>query len=83
MDPQLRKKWGKTIRLMREVKDKRDGTAPEKGLGLMAEALEVSPQTVSRWETGVLTPRDGKKIEIARYLEVSPEVLFPLVEVTS
>jgi transcriptional regulator with XRE-family HTH domain len=71
------------MRAQRKIKDRLDGTPPEKGMALMAESLEVTPETVSRWETGKLVPRDAKKIEIARYLGVDPRMLFPLVDVPS
>lgn len=83
MSEELHKRWGKNIRLQRQVKDKRDGRPEGEGMRAMAEALEVAPATVSRWETGKLIPRDGKKIDIAEYLGVPPELLFPLVREVS
>lgn len=89
MSENLHRRWGENIRLQRLIKDRRDGLGDKrKGLGgsgidAMAKALEVTPETVSRWETGKLVPRDTRKIEIARYLEVDPRMLFPLVEVSS
>lgn len=82
MSEHLHRRWGENVRLQRKIKDKRDGLATS-GIDAMADALGVTPETVSRWETGKLVPRDAKKIEIARYLEVDPRMLFPLVEVSS
>lgn len=85
----LYRHWGENIRLQRHIKDKREGLGDKrKGLGgsgvvAMAKALDVTPETVSRWESGKLAPRDAKKIEIARYLGVDPRMLFPLVDVLS
>lgn len=78
---ELHKRWGENIRLQRKIKDKRDELNGS-GIDAMAEALGVTPETVSRWETGKLVPRDDRKIAIARYLEVDPRMLFPLVEVS-
>ena len=77
----LARMWGQNIRLFRVAKDKRDGTPEAEGLRAMAEYLGVAPATVSRWETGKITPRDEMKVEIAEYLEVDPRALFPLVRV--
>ena len=82
MAKELHKRWGENIRLQRQIKDKRDGRNGS-GIISMAKELGVTPETVSRWETGKLVPRDARKIEIARYLEVDPRMLFPLVEVAS
>lgn len=78
----LHRHWGENIRLQRKIKDKRDERAGS-GIYAMAKELGVAPETVSRWETGKLVPRDIKKIEIARYLGVDPRMLFPLVDVPS
>lgn len=45
----------------------------------MADALEVSKATVSRWETGKAIPTDFHKVDIAEYLDVDVRTLFPLV----
>lgn len=77
----LHRRWGENIRLQRRIKDKRDERNGS-GIEELARAVGVTPETVSRWETGKLVPRDAKKIQIARYLEVDARLLFPLVEVS-
>lgn len=80
MTEDLHKMWGRNIRLLRQAKDKREGRTSS-GIEAMAAAVEVTPETVSRWETGKLVPRDAKKIEIAEYLEIDPHIIFPLVRI--
>jgi transcriptional regulator with XRE-family HTH domain len=77
-EERLHKLWGKNIRSFRQAKDKRE---KRKGSGMeaMAQALNVAPETVSRWEGGHLVPRDCRKIAIAEYLGVKPERIYPLV----
>lgn len=79
MTDDLARQWGTNIRLARRVRDQREGVEPSKGMALMADALEVSTATVSRWETGKATPTDDHKVEIAEYLDVDVRMLFPLV----
>lgn len=78
----LYRRWGRNIRRVREIKDARDERRSS-GIEAMAKALAVTPETVSRWETGKLVPRDAKKIEIAEYLDCPAEMLFPLVREVS
>lgn len=49
----------------------------------MAEELHTTLATVSRWENGLVMPRDGQKLKIAEYLGVPPSAIFPLMEVRS
>lgn len=83
MSGDLLRQWGENIRTFRRVKDRRDGIPPEKGMQRMAEHLEVTVATVSRWETGKAAPTDDHKVEIAEYLEVDVRSLFPLVRAAS
>lgn len=83
MSDALHQRWGRNIRNWREYKDKADGRKGS-GIDAMAIAIGVTPETVSRWETGKLVPRDARKMDIAEYLGVPAESLFPLVrEVTT
>lgn len=81
MTEDLYRLWGQNIRKLRQAKDKREGRKASTGMAVMAYALGVAPETVSRWETGKLVPRDGRKIEIGEYLEVTPRIIFPLVRI--
>ncbi len=71
--------WAQNIRLHRLAKDRRDTRPETQGMRSMAEALEVSVATVSRWETGKAVPTDTHKVEIAEYLEADVRLLFPLI----
>ena len=59
---------GKTIRMLR-LRDKRTQTD-------LANALDISPQAVSRWETGSSFPDIALLPSIARYFGVSIDTLF-------
>ena len=67
--------WGSTMKRHREILGKSRAE--------MAEALETTEATLSRWEAGVVMPSDARKIEIAEYLGVPAVSLFPLVKVPS
>ena len=47
----------------------------------MANALNVTQATVSRWEAGLVSPRDEQKVAIAEYLGVPAFAVFPLGQV--
>jgi len=79
MSGELARQWGINVRAFRRAHDSRTGVSPTDGMRTMAEALGVSVATVSRWETGKMTPRDELKVEIAEYLDVDVRALFPLV----
>lgn len=79
MGDELLREWGRNMRLFRLTKDRRDGRPDGQGMRAMAEYLEVSAATVSRWETGRMSPSDDHKVEIAEYLEVDVRAIFPLV----
>lgn len=49
----------------------------------MAEDLEITLATISRWEAGLVMPRDGLKLRIAEYLDVPAIAIFPLTGVAS
>lgn len=83
MNDALHQHWAVNMRSQRKIRDKGDPDLRGSGIEAMAQALDVSPETVSRWETGKVIPRDGMKIEIARYLGIDPRTLFPLMEVPS
>lgn len=61
-------KIGKTIRMLR-LRDKRTQTD-------LANALDISPQAVSRWEIGASFPDITLLPAIARYFGVSIDALF-------
>lgn len=44
--------------------------------GQLAELIGVEQQTVSKWENGETTPREARKLEIARALGTSVAALF-------
>lgn len=46
----------------------------------VAQSLSVSNKTVSKWENGASTPELGLLVELARYYEVSTDVLLGLAE---
>lgn len=80
---ELLRQWGINVRTFRQVHDRREAIAEGDGMRSMAEYLEVSAATVSRWETGKMAPTDDHKVEIADYLGVDVRSLFPLVRVAS
>jgi transcriptional regulator with XRE-family HTH domain len=67
--------WGGNIRRWRKAK----GIARSQ----MAEDLDVTLATISRWEAGIVMPRDEQKLRIAKYLEMPAVAIFPLTEVPS
>lgn len=69
MDEVLRL-WGKNIEHFR--------VARELSQGDLAERLQVTQATVSRWESGLLEPRRAMKVKLARELGTDVAVLFPL-----
>ncbi|HVX20939.1 MAG TPA: helix-turn-helix transcriptional regulator, partial [Acidimicrobiales bacterium] len=69
--------------MFRRARDSREGVAPSAGMGLMADALEVSKATVSRWETGKSAPTDAHKVDIAEYVGVDVRAVFPLIRAAS
>lgn len=75
MSNNLYRLWGSTMRRQREY------------LGLtraeVAERLDTTEATLSRWEAGIVMPNDERKIEIADLYGVPPVTLFPLVKVPS
>lgn len=60
--------WGRRIRLARE-------TAGQSQRSL-AIAMSVDQAMVSRWERGLATPRDDKRLRLAEVLGVHPDHLF-------
>ena len=42
----------------------------------LAGALGVTQQLVSKWERGLIAPRDDRRIKLARILGVRPDDLF-------
>lgn len=83
MSDELLRQWGRNIRLFRQAHDKLKDIPETDGMRAMAEYLEVSAATVSRWETGRMSPRDNHKVDIAEYLGVDVRALFPLVRVSA
>ena len=83
MSDELLRLWGMNVRNFRLAHDVREGIKSSAGIRTMAEYLEVSAATVSRWETGRMSPRDGHKVEIAEYLGVDVRSIFPLVRMAS
>ncbi len=83
MNEALGRHWAANMRSQRIRRDNLDPELKGSGIDAMARALSVTPETVSRWETGKLVPRDDRKIEIARYLGIDPRILFPLMEIPS
>ena len=71
MTDELRRTWGASIRGIRVAHGMTQGT--------LAEQVGVTKATVSRWEAGLIAPRDAMKVAIAEALNVDVRVLFPLV----
>lgn len=69
MDEVLRL-WGKNIESFR--------IARKMGQVDLAQALDVTQATVSRWESGLIEPRRAMKVRIASVLGTDVAVLFPL-----
>lgn len=67
--------WGNNMKIYREAK----GVSRE----TMAEDINSTEATLSRWENGIVMPSDDRKIEIADYLGVPAVTLFPLVRMPS
>jgi transcriptional regulator with XRE-family HTH domain len=63
-----RRIWGQRIRTHRE----RLGQSQRS----IAVALGVDQAVVSRWERGITSPRDDRRLELAALLGVSPDLLF-------
>lgn len=63
--------WGRNIAEWRSARGYRSQRA-------FASALGVSKSAVQWWEDGRVAPRDEMKATIAAFLNVKPEVLFPL-----
>jgi transcriptional regulator with XRE-family HTH domain len=42
----------------------------------LAGALGVTQQLISKWERGLIAPRDDRRVQLARILGVSPGDLF-------
>ncbi len=76
---ELLRTWGNNVRMFRLAKAARDGIDRSRSMQQMADDLEVSKATLSRWETGKCCPTDSHKIAIATYLDVDVRSLFPLV----
>jgi DNA-binding XRE family transcriptional regulator len=71
----LYKVWGRNLQNMREFR----GLARWE----LADALEVTRATVSRWEAGQFAPSDALKLDIADVFRVPAMAIFPLVRVPS
>lgn len=71
VDAELCRTWGRNIYLRRKQKQ-----LSQRQLG---DKVGVKDATVSRWESGLLVPRDDHKISIAEALEMDVRMLFPLV----
>ena len=63
-------KWGQNVKKLREIN----------GLSrtVFAAKLGTTEATISRWESGKVTPSDHHKIRIAGLLNVDPNTIFPL-----
>jgi transcriptional regulator with XRE-family HTH domain len=83
MSDELLRLWGTNIRSFRRARDAHAGIPAGGGMKAMADHLDVSVATVSRWETGRMSPRDEHKVDIAEYLEVDVRAIFPLVRMAS
>lgn len=70
MDEVLRQ-WGKNIETFRIARNLSQGD--------LADALDVTQATVSRWESGLLEPRRAKKAKLAHVLGTDVAILFPLI----
>lgn len=64
-----RRRWGQNIQAARL----RRGLTQEK----LARLLDCGQQNISRWERGVVVPRDGMKIRLAELLGIPVSELFP------
>ncbi len=66
--------WGLQIKTFRQFHRQEDGTPwSQEYLG---KKIGVSGATVSRWESGMLIPRDDHRDEIAAALNVPYEAIF-------
>ena len=74
MPGNLYKVWGDNIRHYRRAK----GISRAE----MATDLGVTLATVSRWEAGLVMPRDALKLRIAEHLDMPAVAIFPLIEVS-
>lgn len=72
---ELYRQWGRNIEYGRKVLDLSQDA--------LAELCEVTQQTVSKWEAGVISPRDHHKVRLATALRQDVRQLFPLNRVVA
>lgn len=72
---ELLRAWGLNIRSARQGRSW--------SLDKLADEVGVTAPTVSRWETGLVCPRDDHKQKVAEALEIDVRLLFPLVRRTA
>ena len=72
---QVRQEKAETIRCLGDV-IKRHCTACKMTQEFVAEAIGVSRQAVSKWESGVSDPSTSNRIALARLFQVDPETLL-------
>ena len=71
MTDELLRMWGNNVKQFRGAR--------QLSVAEFAEAVGVTQATVSRWEAGLMAPRDRHKVAIATVLGVDVYTLFPLV----
>ena len=71
MNDEVRAQWGTNIRILRKAR----------GMTLrqLADKVDVTEATVSRWECGKAGIRDDHKVRVAEALHADVRILFPLV----
>lgn len=70
MSDEVKRQWGKNIQAGRSALGMRQED--------LAGILRIRQSTVSRWERGLIAPRDGMKARIAQVLHQDVRQLFPL-----
>lgn len=60
--------WGKRIRALRQAAGYSQRT--------LSVALDVDQAVISRWERGITSPRDDRRLKLADILGVHPDELF-------
>lgn len=74
-DARIRRQWAESLRQHLAV---RGMTRKQFHLALAQRGLEVTPQAVSSWLTGRVSPRPHAQVVIASVLQVPPRSLFAL-----
>jgi transcriptional regulator with XRE-family HTH domain len=72
----LRKKQGARLRDVR--KNFRGLTLEQVADRMRGHGVDVTPQSISMWETGVTTPRPHMQVAVCRVLDVMPSSIFGL-----